>query len=114
MGHSQLVMRNFRDDCAKLSPLGARYLRYPFDTHPHAMHFWLHLPEPWRREEFTQELAREGIRVAGAEAFAVGRGSVPHAVRVGITAVTRAELEAALSRMRDLLSGRPTIREALV
>ena len=49
-----------------------------------AQHLWLVLPEPWRREDFVGEARRRGVIVTGADAFAVGRASAPHAVRVGL------------------------------
>lgn len=52
--------------------------------HPAAQHIWLVLPEPWRREDFVAETRRRGVIVTGADAFAVGRTSAPHAVRVGL------------------------------
>jgi DNA-binding transcriptional MocR family regulator len=52
------------------------------DTHPNSYHLWLKLPEPWRREAFTAEARRRGVAVAPADAFAIGRGPTPHAVRV--------------------------------
>ncbi len=52
--------------------------------HPSAQHIWLVLPEPWRREDFIAETRRRGVVVTGADAFAVGRTSAPHAVRVGL------------------------------
>ncbi|MBP2301341.1 aminotransferase-like domain-containing protein [Azospirillum picis] len=52
--------------------------------HPAAQHLWLVLPEPWRREDFIAEARRRGVIVTGADAFAVGRASAPHAVRLGL------------------------------
>ncbi|PWC33852.1 PLP-dependent aminotransferase family protein [Azospirillum sp. TSO35-2] len=52
--------------------------------HPAAQHLWLVLPEPWRREDFIAEAQRRGVIVTGADAFAVGRASAPHAVRVSL------------------------------
>ncbi|CAO3362759.1 aminotransferase-like domain-containing protein [Azospirillum palustre] len=52
--------------------------------HPAAQHLWLVLPEPWRREDFIGEARRRGVIVTGADAFAVGRASAPHAVRIGL------------------------------
>lgn len=52
--------------------------------HPAAQHFWLILPEPLQREGFIAEARRRGVAVIGADTFAVGRASAPHAVRVGL------------------------------
>ena len=52
--------------------------------HPAAQHLWLVLPEPWRHGDFVAEARRRGVMVIGADTFAVGRASAPHAVRVGL------------------------------
>jgi DNA-binding transcriptional MocR family regulator len=77
-------------------------------AHPHGLHSWLRLPEPWRREEFVDAARRRGIGVAPADSFAVGRAPVPHAVRIGHGAArTREELEAALRTIRTVLAETP-------
>lgn len=48
----------------------------------YAYHVWLHLPEPWRMEEFVTEAERRGVLVTGSDHFVVGRGQTPHAIRV--------------------------------
>lgn len=52
--------------------------------HPASQHLWMVLPEPWRRDDFISEAQRHGVKVTGAEIFAVGRASAPHAVRLGL------------------------------
>ncbi len=83
--------------------LGAHYR---VETQPRSLHFWLYLPEPWRSDELVMQARQRGILVAGAEAFAVGRGEVPHAVRVAIAApAEREDLRRALTTLHDILSG---------
>ncbi|MBC8337159.1 MAG: PLP-dependent aminotransferase family protein [Rhodospirillales bacterium] len=55
-----------------------------FETNPNSYHIWLRLPEPWRAEEFVAQLQARKVAVLPAEAFVVGRGHPPHAVRVCI------------------------------
>lgn len=43
---------------------------------------WMHLPDPWRANDFVAEAARRDIRITSSEAFAVGRADPPHAVRI--------------------------------
>ncbi len=75
------------------------------DTHPHALHLWLELPDPWRGESFARAALERGVAIAPAEVFAVGRGAVPHAVRLGLGAARdRSELERALGILRDTLA----------
>ncbi|MBM3539733.1 MAG: PLP-dependent aminotransferase family protein, partial [Alphaproteobacteria bacterium] len=73
-------------------------------THPSSFHLWLTLPEPWRREEFTIQARQRRVGVAPAEAFAVGRAPVPHAVRIGLSAARdRTQLARALGILAELL-----------
>ncbi|HSE76821.1 MAG TPA: PLP-dependent aminotransferase family protein [Alphaproteobacteria bacterium] len=84
-------------------------------THPAAFHLWLKLPEPWRREEYAAQARRRGVGVAPADAFAVGRAPVPHAVRIGLSAARdRAQLERALGVLAEMLTGMPERDYAMV
>ena len=49
---------------------------------PDSLHLWLELPAPWRANDFQKEVERQGVRILTAEAFTVGRGAAPHAVRI--------------------------------
>jgi hypothetical protein len=52
------------------------------------------------------QLRQRSVIVAGAEAFLVGRGPVPHAVRIGVgTPRSRDELQRALDVIADALAG---------
>jgi len=84
-------------------------------THPAAFHVWLKLPEPWRREEYATQARRRGVGVTPADAFAVGRAPVPHAVRIGLSAARdRAQLERALGVLAEMLAGTPERDYAMV
>ncbi|MBX2801261.1 MAG: PLP-dependent aminotransferase family protein [Myxococcales bacterium] len=73
--------------------------------HPHSYYVWLFLPEPWRREDFVRSAEDRGVRIVGAEAFAIGRHDVPHAVRIGIgTVPQRRTLRRALQILSELLA----------
>ena len=71
-----------------------------------SIHFWLTLPEPWRSDEFVAHARQRGVLVAGAEAFAVGRRNVPHAVRLAVGNVPqRKHLRKGLEILSDILEG---------
>lgn len=74
-------------------------------TSPHALHLWVHLPEPLRSDECVAQARQRGVLIAGAEAFAVGR-DVPPAVRVAIAqAVRREDLRRGLEIVRAVAVG---------
>jgi DNA-binding transcriptional MocR family regulator len=78
---------------------------FDYELNPRSLHIWLHLPPGVRSDEFVARAQQRGVRVAGAEAFAVGR-EVPAAVRVAIAAVPeRDELRRGLEILAELLSG---------
>jgi DNA-binding transcriptional MocR family regulator len=99
----------------KRSEAGARQLiarnafaGFQFDAHPLSFHLWLHLPEPWRSNEFSAQLRRRGVAVTPAEAFVPGREEPPHAVRVCVGAPrSRAQLEKGLEIVRSVLQETP-------
>ena len=78
-------------------------------------HMWLELPEHWTANEFVARAQLAGAAVSSAEAFVVGRGTVPHAVRVCLsTPRTRAELERGLAALAATLRSTPSNAPALV
>lgn len=80
-----------------------------------ATHLWLKLPEPWRRDDFVDELARRHIKVTAADAFMVGRTPTPHAVRISLCAARgREDLACGLTAIRDLLSESPFSSQSVV
>lgn len=71
---------------------------YRFDGSRYCPHIWLHLPEPWRSEQFASFLSVQGVRVLGSEAFMVDRSQAPHAVRINLGAA------ASLQHLRHALN----------
>jgi DNA-binding transcriptional MocR family regulator len=81
---------------------------FDFDAHPLSFHLWLHLPEPWRSNEFTAQLRQRGVLVSPPEAFVPEREEAPHAVRVCLGATrSREELESGLDIIREVLQDTP-------
>jgi DNA-binding transcriptional MocR family regulator len=73
------------------------------DSHPTSTHAWLRLPEPWRGAAFARACRQRGVGVLPADAFAIGREPVPHAVRLNIGAArSHADLNRALTVMIEL------------
>lgn len=72
-----------------------------------AMHVWLRLPEPWRRDAFVAEADARRIAITGASAFAVGRTSAPHAIRFGLGPASRERLDQGLATLAGLLEAPP-------
>ncbi|MFE0650077.1 PLP-dependent aminotransferase family protein [Streptomyces sp. NPDC059534] len=75
---------------------------YALRTSPHAYYCWWDLPAPWRAETFTAAAARAGVAVTPGSAFAVGTGTAPDAVRVGLASPPRDVLDGALARLAAL------------
>jgi DNA-binding transcriptional MocR family regulator len=109
-GTADRVVQGQRREAAARQRLARKILgRLAAPAHPNALHLWLELPAPWRGEPFAREALRRGVAVAPAEAFAVGRGAVPHAVRIGLGAARdRAELERALEILAATVARSPS------
>lgn len=81
---------------------------HSFGADPRCMFLWLHLPAPWRSEDFTATLRAHGVAVMPASAFACDRQPADHAVRINIAcAASRDELAAALCIVVSTLADRP-------
>jgi DNA-binding transcriptional MocR family regulator len=108
-GTADRLVEQKRAEAAARQELAARELEgFEFDAHPLSFHLWLHLPDPWRSNEFTAQLKRRGVLVTPSEAFVPGREETPHAVRICLgTPRNRAQLESALAIVRGVLQGTP-------
>jgi DNA-binding transcriptional MocR family regulator len=108
-GTAERLVEQKRAEAAARQAIAATALAgFHFDAHPLSFHLWLHLPEPWRSNEFSAQLRRRGVAVTPAEAFVPGREEIPHAVRVCIGAPrSRAQLEKGLGIIRTVLQETP-------
>jgi DNA-binding transcriptional MocR family regulator len=108
-GTADRLVKQKRAEAAARQELAERALEgFEFDAHPLSFHLWLHLPDPWRSNEFTAQLKRRGVLVTPSEAFVPGREEAPHAVRICLgTPRSRAQLEGALAVVRGVLQGTP-------
>jgi DNA-binding transcriptional MocR family regulator len=79
---------------------------FDVQTHETSTHAWLHLPEPWRGASFARAARQRGVGLLPADAFAIGRETVSHAVRINVGAArSRADLRHALHTLVELMSG---------
>jgi len=82
-GQANEILQDHRDTAETRRRLAINKLAgYAFDAPIGSLHAWLHLPEPWRAAQFVSAAQQQGVAVAPAETFAVGRGDIPHAVRI--------------------------------
>ncbi|HEY6878744.1 MAG TPA: PLP-dependent aminotransferase family protein [Polyangiales bacterium] len=104
-GTADAVLSAVRRESIARQNLARKYLRgFPHRTHPEAFHLWLTLPPPWTRATFASHLRAHDVHVAVSDAFAVGPGETPEAVRLCFGgAATREDTERALSLVVDAL-----------
>ncbi len=91
----QAIMRN------KLGHLAYR-------SHKNSLSAWLHLPEPWRAQDFVTAAAEQGVDVTSPDHFVIGHAPAPQAVRLCLgSPATRRELDRALGLLAELLAAAP-------
>ncbi|MCY1259261.1 Histidinol-phosphate aminotransferase [compost metagenome] len=56
-----------------------------YRTHPCCPHFWVEVPAPWRAAEIEQSLRQRQHLISTADAFSVGRGTLPQRVRISVS-----------------------------
>ncbi|HMF56560.1 MAG TPA: PLP-dependent aminotransferase family protein, partial [Pyrinomonadaceae bacterium] len=105
---NRLVEQKRMEATARQEIASRALVGFEFDAHPLSFHLWLHLPEPWRSNEFTAQLRRQGVIVTPSEAFVPGREEAPHAVRVCLGPPrSRGQLENGLAILRGVLQATP-------
>lgn len=110
----QLLLAQREEISARLEIALDRLQGFRVSSHPGGLHLWLHLPEPWRADEFVVAAREQGVLVQGAASFSVGRAAVPHAVRISVSAAsTRAQLAQGLELLLPLLHEGPGAVPAL-
>lgn len=82
---------------------------------PAAFHLWLPLPAHWPTGELIEAARTAGVIVAPGQAFTVGRGHAPRAIRISLSsAPDHARLREALTRLKDVLDAAPGPRRGLI
>jgi DNA-binding transcriptional MocR family regulator len=97
-GTADKVLSRKRAEAQRRQQLASRILdSASYSAGPQSFHLWLTLPRQWQSAAFTVEVRRRGVAVTSAEAFVVGGGRIPQAVRVCLGAAeNRQQLEAGL------------------
>jgi DNA-binding transcriptional MocR family regulator len=114
-GTAAEIMRRLRRETAARQAMARKRLAgFAVDADPAAFHIFLHLADPWRREDFVQAALANGVRISSASAFVIGREVPPHAVRISLAAARDQEtLDRALGIIADLAQSRPGVRRAV-
>jgi DNA-binding transcriptional MocR family regulator len=108
-GRANELMSWQRGEIGHRQALAANILaNYTYQSQPYGFNLWLHLPEPWRPNEFVAACEREGVLIRSGEPFAVGRSPVPPAVRLCLSAEAHREtVEKGLRTVESLLKEQP-------
>lgn len=105
-GTADQMMRAKRAETQRRQRLAASYLEgQSYRSHPSGYQIWLELPEPWGTDEFVSQAREQGVKIVGASAFAVNRGTVPHAVRLTLGQPSSPDLERGLCILKSILDG---------
>ncbi|MGW9596063.1 aminotransferase-like domain-containing protein [Streptomyces chartreusis] len=102
-----VVAAKRRDVAARHLIVARRLSGLSIAADPHTYFCWWQLPEPWRAETFVAAAAHHGIAVTPASAFATGRGSSPHAVRIGLASPPPQTLDRALGTLAEIAQRGP-------
>ncbi|MCB1759087.1 MAG: PLP-dependent aminotransferase family protein [Gammaproteobacteria bacterium] len=115
-GSAQRLLAAQREEIAARMRIALQRLRnFTLSSQPGGLHLWLQLPEPWREDEFVTAAQARGVMVLGASSFCVGRGAVPHAVRISVSAAgNRQQLVKGLDLLLELLHEGPESMPALL
>ena len=114
-GTAAQIMRNLRRESGARQAMARKRLAgFMVDSDSAAFHVFLHLADPWRREDFIQAALSQGVKLSSASAFVIGREVAPHAVRISLAAARDQEtLDRALGIIADLAQSRPGVRRAV-
>ena len=75
---------------------------------PASYHLWVHLPEPWRQNQFEAQARKCGLIIPPSETFEIGRGPNRRSVRTGLGGISDRKLLAkGLERLWILIADGP-------
>ncbi len=84
-------------------------------TAAEGIHLWRPLPEYWSARELARAAREESLAVTPADAFHVGAGAPPRAIRISLGGGRdRHQLSTALRNLSTLLASPPTERPEVI
>ncbi len=100
---------------ARFAILLDRLKQYDLSYAPGSQHVWMRLPAPWRAAQFRNRAEERGVRVLGAQSFAVHRQNAPEAIRICIGRPDSVEqVKKGIDILAALLEDDPDHHEAFI
>ncbi len=115
-GVADQITRRYLQEMRRRHDLALEILKHhQVAAHPAAFYAWLSLPAHWNADDFAAAARAEGVSVAAADSFAVGRAGSVHAVRVSLNPGSSIEvLRNGLTVLTSILSARPRLRPTII
>ena len=102
-GRADEILQDHRETAEARRRLAMRkFDGHTFNAPVGSLHVCLQLPDPWRATQFVAAAQQQGVVVAPAETFAVGRGDISHAIRICLGTPRD---EATLAKGLDIVTG---------
>ncbi|WMD20856.1 PLP-dependent aminotransferase family protein [Achromobacter seleniivolatilans] len=107
-GTAQVILNGVRAEAQARQRLARQLLPGPFHADPVGIHVWQTLPAPWTAMDLARVARDEGLSVTSSDAFQVGAGAGPNAIRISLGGVKdRQALAHALDKLAELMRRRP-------
>lgn len=115
-GVADQITRRYLQEMRRRHDLALEILKHHHvAAHPAAFYVWLPLPAHWHSEDFAAAAKAEGVSVAPADSFAVGRSGFVHAARISLNPGSSIEvLRSGLTTLASILSARPRLRSTII
>jgi DNA-binding transcriptional MocR family regulator len=114
-GTYEHVVAEMRAEARARQALARRMLPARTPSDPGSTHLWLELPPPWSAAELTARARERGVALSPSRPFVAGDAPEPRAVRLCLaTPPARAQVEAGLGVLRELLDAGPSATQTLV
>jgi DNA-binding transcriptional MocR family regulator len=115
-GSAQMLLENVQAEARARQQLASQVFPDAGRTAPaEGIHLWRRLPEHWNARDLARAAREESLAVTPADAFYVGAGEPPSAIRISLGGGRdRNQLSGALRSLSALLSGNPSWRRTEV